>query len=400
MSVPITDKELTITLLGNNSGRNLGDAAILSSILEHLKRLAPNATSLVPTINPKWIMKHYGSQYRVKAINVMPWTGSIRLLGIPTLIAIAKSDAALICDGIIFGKKILNPAFNYLITLLFLAPWARLWGCKLVCFSCGIGPFPSDFSKWCAKIVLKYSDIITMRDPLSINWCKELQAPGEIHHTGDVAFINPVSSREVGEKLLKDAGIDPDRPIFGINVTTYLDSWLPEGQRSQNRAVLLDAITEGVASFCSQITESGEATPQVVFFSTQPMDEALTKDLAGRLKAPMIDNSRFLSHDIQAAMALCQLFVGMRFHSLVLSSAVGAPIVGLIYAPKVAGLFDDLETPELALSMRTLTAESFAQKLKESWQRRAEIKQKQQARVQEFCQGAHKAFRLVVEALK
>ena len=124
-------KNPIITLLGNNSGRNLGDAAILSSILHQINSLLPKAKFFVPATHIEWIQKNYEAKYNAKALNVMPWTLSIRLLGLPTMIAIAKSDTVFICDGIIFGKKILNPAFNYLITLLFLIPWAKLMGCLL-----------------------------------------------------------------------------------------------------------------------------------------------------------------------------------------------------------------------------------------------------------------------------
>ena len=58
-------KNPKITLLGNNSGRNLGDAAILSSILEMLKNRIPEAEVLVPTLNPKFVDDHYGEQYNM-----------------------------------------------------------------------------------------------------------------------------------------------------------------------------------------------------------------------------------------------------------------------------------------------------------------------------------------------
>src|SRR5690606_29265029 len=124
-----------ITLLGNNAGRNLGDMAILSSILSSLARHLPAARFYVPSTNPQWTRQHYGDRFDVKALNVMPWTGSVRLLGVPTLGALAASDVAMICDGIIFGNRLFNPAFNYLITLVALVPLARLLRCRVVCYS-------------------------------------------------------------------------------------------------------------------------------------------------------------------------------------------------------------------------------------------------------------------------
>src|SRR5690606_17590338 len=143
-----------ITLLGNNAGRNLGDMAILSSILHSLRRRLPGVRFYVPSTNPKWTRRHYGEGFDVRALSVMPWTGSIRLLGVPTLTAFAASDVVMICDGIIFGNMLFNPAFNYLITLVLLVPLARLFGCKVVCYSCGIGPFPSAISRRLARWTL------------------------------------------------------------------------------------------------------------------------------------------------------------------------------------------------------------------------------------------------------
>ena len=139
-------KKPIVTLLGNNSGRNLGDAAIMSAILDRLSAHVPDVEVLVPSIKPDFIDKHYGERYNVKGVDVRPHTISMRLLGIPTFRCLLKSDIALICDGIIFGRKLFSP-HNFLITLIFLVPFAKLAGCKIVCFSCGIGPFPSKLSK-------------------------------------------------------------------------------------------------------------------------------------------------------------------------------------------------------------------------------------------------------------
>ena len=103
-----------ITLLGSNSGNNLGDAAILSSILEHLTRELPGSEFIVPTTKPSFTNTHYGHRYNVKAISMMPWTGSIRFVGIPTFAALWKSDVALICDGILFGGWCCFPFFRLL----------------------------------------------------------------------------------------------------------------------------------------------------------------------------------------------------------------------------------------------------------------------------------------------
>lgn len=381
-----------ITLLGNNSGRNLGDMAIMSSIIESLSKRLPDAEFFVPTINPGWVKEHYGSKYKVKAVNVMPWTLSIRLLGLPTLRCLAKSDCALICDGIIFGKKLFNPAFNYLITLVFLAPMARLLGCKLVCYSTGIGPFPSWISRLFAKWTINSCDLVMMRERDSEELTKKIGVTQRVELTGDAAFINPVSPDATAVAIMREIGIDPEQPVLAINATSYLDTWLTSKERLSDPKSFLQLIAGGVRR--AQASARDKFQPLVV--CTHPMDEATCRELAELLNGRLITNTKFLSHDIQAVMRRCGLLVGMRFHSIVLASSVLTPIVGLIYAPKVRGYLRLLNCEDYGLELASLTEENLGVKLAEAWDARAALKARQQPIISDLKAGAEHAADLLV----
>ena len=393
------DKTPCITLLGNNSGRNLGDAAILSSIMEDLSKKIPGVKFLVPSIAPKWITKHYGDKYNVKAVDVMPWTLSLRLLGLPTILCFLKSDAALICDGIIFGKKLFNPAFNYLITLFFLAPLAKLCKCKLVCFNCGIGPFPSKISERMARYLMDSCDLITLRERDSLALAEEIGVKHEIKITGDSAFINPVSGKERGIDILKEKGVDGTK-LLGVNVTSYLDTWLTKEEQVAEGTDIIEVIASGVNKALDDLEKAGEEKVTPVVFCTQPMDLDTSNRLAKMLSAVVVDNSTYLSHDIQAVMRECGLFVGMRFHSLILASAVEAPILGLIYAPKVRGYLRLLGCADYGLELAALSKESLANKIVSAWRERADIQQKQKEIIDGLKVGAASATEMLKQCIE
>lgn len=374
-----------ITLLGSNSGRNVGDAAIMSAIVDVVSKEIPGIEVYVPSTNPEFINKNYSAKYNVKGINVMPWTGSIRLLGIPTLWCLIKSDAALICDGIIFGKKLFNPLFNFLITLIFIAPLARLVGCKLVCYSCGIGPFPSEVSRVFARWVLNACDLVIMRENDSKKLAEEIGVTKPIEVTGDAAFINLVSSDVRAVEIMESEGIAADKNFFGINITKYFDAWLEESERVADRNKFLNTLAEAINA--AKVKTGFEP----VVFSTQPMDEDVARRLASLIDAKVIDNTKYLSHDMQAVMRRCDLFMGMRFHSLILASAVECPIIGLIYAPKVRGYMRLLKSPDQAVELADVTAERLTTTIVDSWQRRREIKLAQKAIVDILKEGAYRA---------
>lgn len=380
-----------ITLLGNNSGRNLGDMAIMSSIMESLSKRMPNAEFYVPTIKPEWVRKHYGERYNVKAVNVMPWTLSLRLLGLPTFICLAKSDVALICDGIIFGKKLFNPAFNYLITLVFLVPLARLLGCKMVCYSTGIGPFQNKISRLFAKWTIQGCDLIMMRERDSEKLTKDIGVTKPVELTGDAAFINPVSDDKVAVSIMRELGLDPEKPTLAINATAYLDTWLNPNERLSDPKGLLKTIAEGVQKAQKQVTD----TFQPLIVCTHPMDEATCRELAEMCGAKVLTNSSYLSHDIQAVIRRCGILVGMRFHSIVLASSVETPVVGLIYAPKVRGYLKLLQCEEFSLELASLTPNYLAQKLTEAWNARKELQERQRPVIGDLKEGAEHAADLL-----
>jgi len=387
------NKNPVITLLGSNSGNNAGDAAILAAILDILSEILPRAEFLVPTTKPSFVNENYGQKFNVKGINVMPWTGSLRLLGIPTIKALKRSDCALICDGIIFDKKLLNPAFNFLITLFFLIPFAKIFNCKLVCYSTGIGPFNTKLGRFMARILINSCDLIMMRERDSQRLCEEIGVTKEVILTGDAAFINKVSDDSRLEEVVKAEKINLQSPLFGINITSYIDQWLEKENRVRSKE-------EFIALLARSINRAKSAVPggfMPIIFSTHPMDLSCAEDLARDVNGRVVSNTKYLSHDLMAVMKRCSLFMGMRFHSLILASAVESPIIGLVYAPKVRSYMRLLESEDLSLEMGRLSEDILVDTIVAAWENRAELRTRQKRHVDELKNGARNAATLLCD---
>ena len=75
----------SVCLLGSAAGRNAGDAALISGIMEAIDlRLQRKLLYRIPTLFPRFVEETYRHN-RVEAVNVMPWTGSLKLLGLADL---------------------------------------------------------------------------------------------------------------------------------------------------------------------------------------------------------------------------------------------------------------------------------------------------------------------------
>jgi polysaccharide pyruvyl transferase WcaK-like protein len=87
----------------------------------------------------------------------------------------------------------------------------------------------------------------------------------------------------------------------------------------------------------------------------------------------------------------------MRFHSIVLASAVEIPVVGLVYAPKVRGYLRLLGCEDFALELASLTAETLAQRLVAAWETRRDLLARQRPVITELKAGAEHAADLLSE---
>src|SRR5512136_2594472 len=128
-----------INVLGNFSGRNAGDAAILGGLLQDISAIYPDVEFSVPTINAAFVRKNF-SAYNIRPVPLMPWNFSAKIFGLPVFREALNADIILVTDAILFDRKLYNPLFNYLWTLSLVLPRAWKKGTPVVLYNCSLGP--------------------------------------------------------------------------------------------------------------------------------------------------------------------------------------------------------------------------------------------------------------------
>ncbi len=354
-----------ITILGSNSGRNAGDAAILASIISEISQLCPGVQFEVPTTNPAYVADAYPREL-VQPISVMPWNLSIRLLGVPVFRSIRRSDLILITDGIIFDFRLFNLAFNFVLSLVCLAVYARFLGKPMGCYDVGIGPVRTGPGKRLVKFLCDGLDFIMVRDEDSRRLLESLGVTRPpIHTYADVVFNNVPSPPERGQQILKEEGIDPGRRSIGLNLTGYLGAWLGNGDATPNQEQFVAAIAGAV----DRLTEDLDV--DVLFTTTQVMDIRFSERTIQKVKntksVRLITNRKYTHHDLMGLMGHMDLFIGMRLHSLIMASAMATPVIGLVYAPKVESFLKLLDAEERKLSLSEVTENRLTQLVRSTW---------------------------------
>ncbi len=366
-----------ITILGNNSGRNAGDMAILGNMLRDITELYDNVEFIVPTTNAKYIEQEYG-RFNVKAAPMMPWNLSFKNLGLPLYRAMTNTDLILICDNILFDRKFYNPLFNNLSSIALFAPFAKRKGIPIVLYNVSVGPLDYPVGKRAMQKVLDATDQIITRDEATreIFDKLELDYPSLTVHA-DCALNTEPPSDEVLDQIIQDEGLftNPNGTI-GFNVNAYIDNWSMEGTYSRE-------------DFCRDIAGAADKSIEsldvdIIFFITQIMDLPVTEQTIGLMKHAdrvKIFSNKGLKYNYEAITGIIgrlELHNGLRTHPLIFSAAMNVPMIGLTSYPKSTGFLRTVGMEDWQVPFSNLNADSLAAQIEKLWLVRKEVAKKMQ----------------------
>jgi colanic acid/amylovoran biosynthesis protein len=362
-----------ILITGNHTCGNRGDAAILRGLLEELGRQRPDLTLdilsrfpesssffLQRTVEPDRlslfrqrkvqgviakIVKLLINKYLTFALlKRLEQPDRVKFFPIPSTVLseienLSKYDAVIQVGGSFFVDVYGEAQFDYaLVTLLAKKP--------LYILGHSVGPFRSPFSKKLAATVFNRASAFVLREPESR---KQLEKDGiqidRISMSTDTAWlIEPGNdkNRLKEEKIIAVTfrALAPFDQLLGISQTDY------------------------EIAFARYIDALNELGYQIRAFSTctgidgYPKDDRMTAlSIRRRCKYPeKIEVIMDELNDIQLGEKLgeCQLTVGTRLHSAIISMNFGTPAFALNYEHKSAGIMDNLCLPELARPVSSL----------------------------------------------
>lgn len=361
-----------VCVIGNFSGRNTGDAAILGGLLEDLDGRYGGLRYDVPTINPSFVRRTYAG-HAVRPVGLLPWNLSAKIFGLPVFASALRSDLVLVTDAILFDLRLFNPLFNYLSTMALVLPAARRAGIPVVLYNVSLGPVRTAAGRACMRRVIDASAKIIVRDAESLEVIRTAgRDPAGATSAADCALnVEPAPAADV-DRILRGAGIGPGEPVISFNVNSYLDVFVRGG------AAGVDA-----AGFAALMAEAADMTAEslgvrILFVITQPMDTRITAAVMSRMRrrdrASLVSNSACSYREIAGVLSRVGAHVGMRTHSLILASAALTPVVGIIATPKNRGYMLSIEQRERMIEFPDLTAGRLAGAVRDTWARRDAIR--------------------------
>ena len=383
----------SITLLGSSSGRNAGDAALIAGIIDSVDAAVGRKILWeIPTIKPSYIRENYRGT--TKPISMLPWAGSIKMLGIPTYRSIHRTEMSLIFDAILFDRALYNPLFNYLSTVSLLLPAAKRKGKLLGYFNVGVGPVNTPAGCRMLQQLSDQMDFITVRDQDSYRILREIGVRNpNVLVTADAALNMEGCAEARVDEILSSVGLSRRDQILAINLSKYIDTWAGAGTSPLGRERFVRMYAAALDRALAKIQVP------VLFVCTQVHDVPLTKAVMDLVtKAPkkgLVTNERYNHYDIKGVLGSVALLCGMRLHATILASASHTPVLGLPHQPKVIHYFRTIDLEDRIITFKDFSEESFAAFLIKGWEERAEIRSTLERKVPEKKRQALRAAELV-----
>jgi polysaccharide pyruvyl transferase WcaK-like protein len=422
-----------IAILGHVGNRNLGDEALIASVIEGIRERIPDVRIRAFSARPEDTQARHGvvafalrrttrpppvrearttdiddQSARVKhgpthpdPANPVGLMASIkaRIKRRPLVYKVARKVAkcASALRSLLWELPFLFRAFRQLrgVNLMIIAgsqqlidyiggPWehlytilkwtvlARLRGACVAFVSCGAGPIQSRLGLHFARWALRSAVYRSFRDRTSIELVERLGIPGANLLTPDLAYGMRRPNRNELRAVALAIKVVAINPV-PFNDPTY---WLGSNETRYRRYV------ETLAAFAAWLLSKGI---KPVFLPTQlNLDPPVIADilaemhargleesvLARCVAAPAVDSLDSLLAEIERA----DLVVASRFHGVVLSLNVSRPVLGIAYHAKTREAMGQLGLEAFSLDILDLSLEGLIERferLRIDWPERA-----------------------------
>ena len=316
-----------VVVCGAYGRGNMGDDAILQTIIRQLRMQDPDLPICVMTRKPVETALETGvSTVQIfHAMRASKWMkrSTLYISGGGTLLQNATSTRSLI---------------YYLFSMI----QAKKCGCRVMLYGCGAGPVRGKGNqRLVARVLNRYADQMTLRDPASRQTLERFGVTvPKCMVTADPALGMQADTERTPEFLRKN-GMDLDQK-YALFV---LRPWSGMERR-------LDAVRQAA----EYVYRRWDLMP--VFMCFEPSrDQNITHTAADGLQVPY----KILTGESDCSIACgviarSQLVVAMRLHALVFACSQDVPMVGISYDPKVSGFMDYAGDPH-HLALEELSGE-------------------------------------------
>lgn len=363
----------TIVIAGYFGFGNLGDELILASMIQGLRTQITDLSIVVLSGNPTATRK----THQVESVAWEDYSGIVHV--------ISNCDLVILGGGGLFHdywgvetKTIFTSGHSGFSFYASVALLASVHQKKLMLSAVGVGPLFSDQARVLMKAIANQADIITVRDSASQQLLVSLGiAAKKITLTADAVFalpdITPANLPRRKENL-----------VLGVSLRHW-DVGVDQSKWQHEIALTLDQFLEA------------HPDSRVQFIPFQNSKDKFLDDfsLAKNIQAVLKNKTRTSitprnssNADRITSISQCDLFLGMRLHSIILALMHHIPVIGVNYDPKIQLLFQQFSLEQNLVTIDELRSDTLYGLIEDNIKNRLKVEKSIQSNVSKYLELA------------
>ena len=370
----IRKKDPKIVISGYYGFDNCGDEAVLLAIIRCLRELWPTIRITVLSGNPEKTRETFG----VNAVS--RWN--------PIIIAFHLLTCRLLISG---GGSLLQDVTSAKSPLYYLGVIriALLLRKKVMIYSQGVGPLNIAKNRIKVAKTLRRCHSITLRDDQSAWLLRELGVNRNIQVSCDPVMA--LDREDADNEGIKEEFLE-------LGIFDSLDMDLNPLLLAAVRCWEDDSHIASVAEFLDTQLEEGWDILLVPMH--YPSDvEAIFKITSRMSKQPYFIDKCLTAREFLALAAVADMVFSMRLHGLICAMAVGTPVLGLSYDPKVEAFMEQAGLERYCLSFDEFNWETAKRLMEELDNLPYRFRQEREARRLEMQTAAWETAELAISLL-
>ena len=366
------EKPYKVGISGSYGGLNLGDEAILQSMITQLRRSLPIELTV-------FTRDVEDTKKRHKVDRAVPVRSLTRSEIVPE---IERLDLFILGGGgILFDTAIKD----YLREVVL----AHQLGVPVMVYAISAGPLMDPNMQKQVKDALNQATVITVRERNAKKILEDIGINCEIIVTADPAFL--MEPDPVPADTLKREHMDSGRTIIGMSVRE------PGGAAPELNEMSYHDLLANAADF---MIDRYDADVILVPMEQRVLDMQHSHAVIARMLRPQrawVLQGEYSPGQLLSLTGHFDFAVGMRLHFLIFAALQGVPFVALPYATKVTGILEDLKIA--SPPMRLVNAGRVISYIDNYWDNRKAIRERIKETLPAIKERAMENNRIVINLL-
>lgn len=365
--------------------KKLADEAQLEAFLQICRERVHGAHFTLFSRDAEAIVARHGA---LDAIDTRDLPGVVR--------ALARADLFVLVGGPFFEEIYQTSA------VCFLTGVARLFGCPIITYGATAFPFHSRLGRFIYRRVIEGFAEITVREETAREILRDLGVRREMTLFADPRFILESATPERTREILRDEGVDSDRPCVGLT-TRHLHPRVPTWvKRSHDLDELrIDSAYHAMAAGLAEVGREA----QLVLIPLHPdarEDQATAAELRRRLPADVplkVLGRRYPPAETLGLIRHCGMLIASRLGSAVFATVTGTPLVAVAYEPRMLAHMRMVGLEDCVIDVRDPDIDRARSLVARVWQDRTAMRARVQARAADLAETARANSRAILAHL-